>query len=88
MKERIYKSEINGESLIVYPHVPDDSPPIPLAGNVEGMMYWDEAGKKLWGVRLNIGYRMPMTKEQSEELIAAINRCWEWIAERQVEVTK
>lgn len=83
MKELITNG-IAGESLKVFPHLPEDTPDERTAaiGCVEALPYWNDGGAKIWGVQLNISYDLPMTREKSDQLQAAINRCWQWIDEQ------
>jgi hypothetical protein len=83
MRERVTDS-FGTKSLQVYPHATESTSPARLAacGSVEALTYFTNTGQKTVGVRLNISYQEPMTREKSEQLKAAIDRCWQWIDER------
>jgi hypothetical protein len=85
MTEYITGSITGHKSLRVYPHCKPDTPMqfLAAAGHVEALTYWKDSGEKVWGVRLNIVYDEPMSRVKSDELQAAIKRCWEWIEEQQ-----
>jgi len=87
MRARVSES-FGSESLYVYPHLELDAADVFMAsaGNVEALRYWlDDTGKRVWGVRINISYRLPLTREDSDQLQAAINLCWKWIEHQQEE---
>lgn len=85
MREREFECGA-GLGLKVYPHLPLDKPDIFMAsaGSVEAVPFWDADGVIVWGVRLNISYSSPLTKQESDKLQTAIARCWQWIESRRI----
>jgi hypothetical protein len=71
------------KSLQVYPSLAPDASfeEMAFSGCVEALEWWDTDNirSKAYGVRINISWREPMTREESDKLQAAINRCWQWI---------
>jgi hypothetical protein len=88
MKERIGKDFSGDDYLRIYPHIPADTTDRMATshGYVEAVHYWPDLTKpeQAWGVNISISYRGPQSKADTDELIAAIARCWGWIAEQEV----
>ncbi len=79
-RELIYLSG-DGKCLRVFPHLDFNAPDafMAAAGNCEALRYWNDADECVWGVRINISYDAPQSREKCERLRGAIERCWQWI---------
>jgi len=76
------------KSLYVYPYMTDEQSDafMAAAGNVEGMFYHTDDGKLTSGVRINVALTRPCSREDTDKLKAAIDRCWQWIDENTEDV--
>lgn len=91
MKEQVLPSSY-GPELYVYPYLSENATPREMgsAGYVNARHYFpsierDEGQSPIYGVSINMsGGGLPMAKDRSDKLVAAITRCWEWIAEREI----
>jgi hypothetical protein len=86
MKERVSKDISGDDYLTVYPfHLPTATDrEIGFAACVEALNIWtgDDMNQREWRVRINVHFSEPCTKEKTDTLAAAINRCWQWIEEQ------
>lgn len=86
MIERLSKDLTETDRLQVYPHADDNASDRQLAGRgyVEAASYWPNVTKpeRVWGVRINISYSGFVSRKETDDLQAAIVRCWEWIEEQ------
>lgn len=78
MKEQALDGMFKGR-FRVYPHLDADASSLLMgsAAYLEVVCYEGE-----WRVLLNIHYHSLLTRKKSDELQAAISRCWEWIDEQ------
>jgi hypothetical protein len=81
MKEQIIKVFDGKERLLIYPYLAEDAPDVYMAsaGHVEALYYWTPENEETSGIRINCSYSDPFTREESDKLKAAIDRCWEWL---------
>jgi hypothetical protein len=80
MRERIDKDFFGNDTLIVYPYLRESEPDFFMAsaGSIEAVRYVDADGVQAKGVRMNIGFNRPISRDETDELKAAIDRCWQW----------